>query len=154
MMKYDSLNTFLAAKEHARAEIRRSEQSIAWHWTQLKDPAVRGAMAKGAASDLLRSSSVGRQFHELLNGRFTGPLISTVGLAYASTRGGVGKRVLFSTISLALGKLFGGLGGAKSGMLSGIAERIGAVVSKIRESRSAKATNANAYEPEVERSHF
>jgi hypothetical protein len=154
-MKYDSLTTFFAAKEQARAQIRRSEISLAWRWTQLKDPEVRGAMAKGAAGDLLRSSSAGRQIHELLNGRFTGPLISTIGLAYASTRGGVGKRVLYSGISLALGKLVGGLGEGRSGLLSGIAERIGSVVRSFRERRSANdQSTANGHEPEVTATHY
>lgn len=150
-MKYDSLNTFHVAKQQARDELDQREQALVWRWTQLKDSTVRGALVKDAAIDIVRGSSFGRQVHEMLNGRFSGPLISTLGLAFAATRGGIGKRMLFSGISLALGKLLGGVEPGKSGVLSNIAERIGSVVRSIREDRAAEhddGTIVPEHEPE------
>jgi hypothetical protein len=127
------------------------EQALVQRWGQLKDAEVRSALVKDAASDILRSSSIGRGIHELLNGRFSGPLISTLGLAYASTRGGLGKRMLFSGISLALGKVVEQQENGGPGMLTKIAEGIGSIVRGIRErnaQRQAVDQDTRVYEDE------
>lgn len=139
-MKYDSLSAFYTAKQDLRDERDRHAESIALRWSMLKDREVRSTLLKNAAVDVVRGSAAGRQIHDLLNGRFSGPLISGLGMAYASTRGGFGKRMLFSGISLALGKLFGEQNNdpTSPGILTKLAEGIGSIVSGIRERRAAR----------------
>jgi hypothetical protein len=142
-MKYDSLSAFHTAKQDLRDERDRHAESIALRWSMLKDREVRSTLLKNAAVDVVRGSAAGRQIHDLLNGRFSGPLISGLGMAYASTRGGFGKRMLFSGISLALGKLFGEQNNdpTSPGILTKLAEGIGSIVSGIRERKAARNEN-------------
>lgn len=135
-MKYDSLGAFYMAKRKVRDERDRHEQSIALRWSQLKDSEVRNTLFKNAAIDVVRGSAAGRQIHDLLNGKFSGPLISGLGMAFASTRGGFGKRMLFSGISLALGKILGDQDSDPRGLLTRLAEGIGSIVRGIRERKA------------------
>jgi hypothetical protein len=152
-MKYDSLTTFFAAKQQLRAERDHHAERIVQRVTLLKDSEVRSALLKSAAIDVVRGTDTGRHVHDLLNGRFSGPLISGLGLAYASTRAGFGKRMLFSGISLALGKLVGGGDGDAPGLLTKLAEGIGSIVRGIRErkaSRNGHDAEAEGWLPEEE----
>jgi len=146
-MKYDSLTAFYTAKNALRDERDRHAESIALRWALLKDSEVRGALLKNTAVDVVRGTAAGRQIHELLNGRFSGPLISGLGMAFASTRGGFAKRMLFSGISLALGKLVGEKSDDPRGILTKLAEGIGSVVRSYREQKAGH--NTHDLEPET-----
>jgi hypothetical protein len=147
-MKYDSLTAFYTAKQAVRDERDRHAESVALRWSLLKNDEVRSTLFKNAAVDMVRGTAVGRQVHELLNGRFSGPLISGLGMAFASTRAGVGKRMLFSGISLALGKMFGAQNADPDapGMLTKLAEGIGSIVRTIRERKAGR--NGQDVEPD------
>jgi len=146
-MKYDSLNTFYTAKRTVRDERNLHAESIVLRWSQLKDREVRSILLRNAAVDVVRGSAVGRQIHDLLNGQISGPLISGLGMAFASSRGGFGKRMLFSGINLALGKILGGEDSDPRGLLTKLAEGIGSIVRVVRERKAER--NGHDLDPEV-----
>ncbi len=133
-MKYENMNAFVAAKQLARAERDVHGNSLATRWEQLKDPEVRGMLVKNTALDVVRSTTPGRHIHDLMQGRVSGALVSGIGMAIASTQRGLGKRLLFSGVSLLLAKLMPDNG--EKGILSDLATGIGGMVRRFRERRA------------------
>lgn len=145
-MKYDSLSAFYAAKLAVREERDRHAENIALRWALLKDHEVRSTLLKNTAVDVVRGTAMGRSIHNLLNGRFSGPLISGLGMVFASTRAGFGKRMLFSGISLLLGKLVAGKQDDAPGILTRLAEGIGSVVRSVRERQASRENHIGEQE--------
>jgi hypothetical protein len=137
-MRYESLSAFHAARHLAIEERDRCALGLETRWNQLKDPAVRSILAKDAALDLVRSTVIGRKVHGLLHGRISGALLSTLGIAFASTRRGTAKRMLFSVASALLGKIMSAEQESGPGMLSKLAEGIGGIVRRMRERKAER----------------
>lgn len=148
-MKYDSIGAFRTAKNTLRDKRDRHAENIALRWELLKDGDVRSTLLKNTAIDVVRGSTTGRHIHDLLNGRFAGPLVSGLGMAFATTRGGFGKRMLYSGISLALGKLVGQQNDDPRGILTKIAEGIGSIVRSIRERKAERNAQDMDRDPQV-----
>ena len=135
--KYTDLAEFRKAKTRARQEREHYAANIAERWVLLKEPRTRGALLRDALGDLLHSWKPYRRVHELLNGRVSGSTVSTIGMAIASLQGGFVKRMLWSGVSMLLGKLIGEKEEQGPGFLSTLATAIGGMVQRVRE-RKAK----------------
>jgi len=148
---YDSLAGFRAEMDRARLLRDVHEHDLSQRWAQLKDPTVRGPLMKDAAVDVIRSTSAGRHLHELLNGRFSGSLISTLGMAYANTRPGIVKRMAYSGISMLLGRLMRSDDAPAANPISQLAGGIGHFVQRMRARQAAR--NAARAGQEVDHKH-
>ena len=136
--RYTSLDEFHKAKTLARQEREHYAANIAERWVLLREPRTRGALLRDAVGDLLRSWKPFRRVHDLLNGHISGSTVSAVGMAVASMQRGLGKRLLYSGISMLLGKLIGDRESKSDGLLSTLATAIGGVVRGMRERKAAR----------------
>jgi|GEM_PF-1453944 len=137
---YKTMQDFRAAKLQARQERDRSGERIADNWSMLQDPETRGVLFRDAAGDALRSWGPYRKVHDLMQGRISGSTVSAIGMTVASMQRGFGKRLLYSGISMLLGKvLSAGTEGQKGpGLLTTLASSIGSVVKGMRERKAER----------------
>jgi hypothetical protein len=145
---YDSLDAFRSELARARSMRDGHEQDLSQRWDQLKDPSVRGLLLKDAAVDVIRSTGPGRHIHDLLHGRFSASMVSTLGMAFANTQHGFVKRMAYSGISLLLGRLMRPDKAPASSTLSHVASGIGQFVQRLRARQAAR--NDARTEQEVE----
>lgn len=148
---YDSLDAFRSELALARSMRDGHEQDLSQRWDQLKDPSVRGLLLKDAAVDVIRSTRPGRHIHDLLHGRFSGSMVSTLGMAFANTQHGFVRRMAYSGISMLLGRMFRSDEAPASTTLSDVAGGIGHFVQRMR-ARQAERNEARG-EQELEREH-
>lgn len=148
MTKYHSLQEFRAATMRARQERDAYANEIAGHWKVLQNPTTRGVLVRDALGDALRSWAPFKRVHDVLNGRISGSTVSAVGMAVASMQRGFFKRMLFSGISLLLGRMIGDRaeGEDEPNFLSVLATTIGNLLKEVRERKAEK----NAEEGEEE----
>jgi hypothetical protein len=136
--RYETLALFHAAKAEARRERDLHAGQLAHKWTVLKDPDMRGELLRDAAGDMLRNWAPFKRVHELLHGRISGSTVAAVGMAIASTRTGFVKRMLYSGLSMLLGKVIGEKEEAGPGMLSTLAAAIGTFRTRMRERKAER----------------
>ncbi|MBK6829308.1 MAG: hypothetical protein IPG92_00530 [Flavobacteriales bacterium] len=136
--RYTSLEQFSKAKVQAHAAREVHATSIGHRWALLKQPEKRGALLRDAMGDVLRSWKPYRHVHELLNGHISGSTVSAVGMAVASMQKGLGKRLLFSGISMLLGKVIGEKEDKGPGLLSTLATAIGSMRQRMRERKAER----------------
>lgn len=134
---YDSLSGFRAEQERVRILRDGHEVELAKRWEQLKDPSIRGILFKDAAVDVLRSSNAGRRIHDIMQGRYSASLISTLGMAYASTRQGLVKRLAYTGAGMLLDRLLRSDTTPSTNTLSQLVGGIGDIIRRARE-RSAE----------------
>jgi hypothetical protein len=148
---FESLDAFYVELNATRAERDVHGAGIVTRWEQLKDPVVRGMLVKDAVMDVIRSTKPGRRLHDLMSNGLTGTVISTLGLAFANTRSGLGKRLLFSGISLLLGKLMRPADNEEDsgGILSNVATIAGRFFHNLRERKAAHEAMEHAEEPDA-----
>ena len=145
--RYATLEQFRAAKLSAREERDAYAQKLKESWSVLKEPATRGLLLRDAMGDALRSWKPYRRLQELLGGHLSGSTVSSIGVAFASMQGGLGKRLLYLGISMLLGKLIGDQEEKGPGLLSTLASAIGSMRTRIRErkaQREAEESEAGA----------
>jgi hypothetical protein len=135
---YTDLAEFHAARSKARSARDQARHQLSARWALITDPGTRGALLKDAVGDMLRSWSPYRRVHDLLNGRVTGSTVAAVGMAVASAQHGMGRRLLFSGLSMALGKVIGDKRPEGEGLLSSVASAVGRGVRFIHERRAAR----------------
>ncbi len=135
---YKTLADFHGAKARARQERDIHAEGVAQRWALLKDPETRGALLRDAMGDMLRNWAPFRRVQELLHGRISGSTVTAIGMAIASTRHGFFKRILWSGVSVLLGKAIGDEPDTGEGMLSKLATSIGGVVRGMRERKAAR----------------
>lgn len=140
MTSYKTIQDFRAAKLMARQERDRFGERVAGNWRMLQDPATRGALFRDAAGDVLRSWGPYRKVQDLMHGRISGSTVSAIGMTVAGMQRGFGRRLLYSGISLLLGKMLGdGEERLKGpGLLSTLASSIGSVVKGMRKRKAAR----------------
>ena len=136
---YKSLESFHADKRAARVDRDRYTDSLSTRWARLQDPGTRGVLLRDAVGDVLRNWKPYRSIHDLLHGRVSGDMVSSLGLAAAWLHRSWTKRLLYSGLSLLLGKAMGRNGVPEGpGMLMSVANGIKAVVKHMRERRARK----------------
>ncbi|MBK8500110.1 MAG: hypothetical protein IPL52_15130 [Flavobacteriales bacterium] len=135
---YSTLEQFRTAKLQARRSRDHHAASIAQRWGLLKDPRKRGALLRDAVGDVLRNWTPYRRVHDAFNGRISGSTVSAVGMAVASMQSGFGKRLLYSGISLLLGKVIGNKEEKGPGLLTTLATAIGNMRQRMRERRAQR----------------
>ncbi len=145
---YDSLVAFRSELAQARLMRDGHEQELSQRWALLKDPSVRGLLLKDAAVDVIRSTGPGRHIHDLLHGRFSASMVSTLGMAFANTQHGFVRRMAYSGISMLLGRMFRSDEAPASTTLSDVAGGIGHFVQRMRARQTAR--NDARAEQEVE----
>lgn len=136
--KYPSLAAFRSARIAARLQRDHFGNELAARWALVQDPRSRGALLRDAVGDVLLSWKPYRHVHELLHGRVSGSTVAAVGMALASTRSGIFKRVLYSGISMLLGKMIGDAPQAGPGLLSTLATAVGSSLRRIRERKAGR----------------
>ncbi|MBK9176348.1 MAG: hypothetical protein IPM46_08410 [Flavobacteriales bacterium] len=141
--RYKNLAHFLAAKAEARRTRDVHAGQLAERWALLKDPDTRGVLLRDAMGDMLRNWAPYRRVHELLHGRISGSTVAAVGMAVASTRQGFFKRMLYTGVSVLLGKVIGEKEEKGPGLLSTLATAIGSMRQRMRE-RKAEREEAQA----------
>lgn len=135
---YKTIQDFRVAKLQARQERDRCGERIAGNWSVLQDPATRGVLFRDAAGDVLRSWGPYRKVQDLMQGRISGSTISAIGMTVASMQRGFGKRLLYSGISMLLGKALDAGGQKGPSLLSTVASGIGSVVKGMRERKAER----------------
>ncbi len=135
---YTSLEEFHTARHKAREARDQARQQLSTRWAMITEPATRGALLKDALGDMLRSWSPYRRVHDLLNGRVSGSTVAAVGMAVASAQHGMARRLLFSGLSMALGKVIGDRKPEGDGLLSTVASAVGRGVRFIHERKAAR----------------
>lgn len=136
---YKSLESFHAEKREARAERDRFADSLATRWDHLQEPATRGVLLRDAVGDALRSWKPYRSIHDLLHGHVSGDMVSSIGMAAAGLHRNWTKRLLYSGLSMLLGKAIGRNGVPEgTGLLSSLAQGIGSIMKVVRERRERK----------------
>lgn len=136
--RYKTLQDFHSAKLLARQERDAHAQNISYRWSLLKQPQTRGALLRDAVGDLLRSWKPYRRVRDVLNGHISGSTVSALGMAVASMQKGLGKRLLYSGISMLLGKLIGDKEEQGPGLLSTVAAAIGSMLQRMRERKAQR----------------
>ncbi len=146
---HKSLESFHAEKRLARAERDRYADSLATRWGQMQDPATRGVLLRDAVADALRSWKPYRSVHELLHGRVSGDMVSSLGMAAAGMHRSWTKRLLYTGISLLLGKAIGRNGVPEgSGILTSFAHGIGGFMKRVQQRRARRKTEEEVLHPE------
>ncbi len=145
--RYTNLAEFHAVRTRARLERDLSKERLAQRWSLVQDPGSRGALLKDAMSDMLSSWSPYRRVKELLNGGVSGSTVAAVGMAVASAQHGMGKRILFSGLSMLLGKVLGERQPEGEGVLHKVASAIGRGVQFMRERKAARQEQAQEARP-------
>lgn len=136
---YKSLESFHSAKRAARIERDRHADALTKRWDHLQDPAARGILLRDAVGDALKSWKPYRSIHDLLHGRVSGEMVSSLGLAAAGLHGSWTKRLLYSGLSMLLGKAIGRNGVPEgSSLLTSLAHGIGSFVKQARERRARR----------------
>lgn len=141
-VRYTTLADFRAAKEEARLARDFHAGQLAHRWAILKDPDARGALLLDAVGDMLRTWPPIKRVHELLNGRISGATVTAVGMAFASTRHGFVRKLIYSGLSMLLGKVIGEKEGEGQGILSTLATAIGSMRQRMRERRAEREAAA------------
>ncbi|MEO8591252.1 MAG: hypothetical protein ABI432_17875 [Flavobacteriales bacterium] len=136
--RYKSLEDFRTAKIQVRQERDHHARNISNRWALLREPQTRGALLRDAVGDVLRSWKPYRRVHDVLNGHISGSTVAAVGMAVASMQRGIGKRLLYSGISMLLGKAIGNNDDRGSGLLSTLASAVGGVVRRMRERKAER----------------
>ncbi len=138
--RYQSLQEFRGATMQAKQERDAFAKEISGHWSVLQNPATRGLLMRDALGDALRSWAPFKRVHDVFNGHISGSTVSAVGMAVASMQRGFFKRILFSGISMLLGKMIGDKpeSGDEPNFLSTLATSIGNLLKQVRERRSEK----------------
>lgn len=135
---YKSLTEFQAMRAQARATRGFAQQRLAQRWALIKDPHTRGMLLRDALGDALRSWGPYKRVTELLQGRVSGSTVAAVGMAVASAQSGIGRRLLYSGISMLLGKAIGRSQQSGPGLLSTVVTAVGSGVRHMRERRAAR----------------
>ena len=135
---YTNIAEFHAVRAQAREARQEKQQRLAQRWTIITDPHTRGLLLRDALGDVMRSWAPYKKVKELLHGRVSGSTVAAVGMAVASAQQGLGKRLLFSGISMLLGKVVGEPEKSGPGILSTVATAIGSGVRFMRERRAAR----------------
>ena len=104
---YKDLAEYVSACSRARSARDQARQQLSIRWAMITAPAMRRALLKNALGDMLRSWSPYRRVQALLNGSITGSTVAAIGVAVASTKQGLGRRLLLSGLSLLAGRLIG-----------------------------------------------
>ncbi|MFZ1686422.1 MAG: hypothetical protein WAU70_03310 [Flavobacteriales bacterium] len=143
-MEHKNLNDFRAAQWQARRERDRYAQSMADRWEHLKDPDTRGILMRDAIGDVLRSWSPIRKVQEMMHGKVSGSTVSTVGSTVASMLPGFKRRMIFTGVSMLLGKVIGDDPGKQSSTLSSLAGGMRSVAKFLRERKDKKTATAAA----------
>jgi len=138
--QYNSLAEFHAVRAQAREAREEKKERLAQRWATIKDPHTRGILLRDALGDALRSWTPYKRISELLQGRVSGSTVAAVGMAVASAQSGLGRRLLFSGISMLLGKAIGQPQQNGPGLLSSLATAFGSGVRYMRERRAARRT--------------
>lgn len=141
---YKTLAEFHTAKIQARHERDIHANGVAHRWSLLKEPETRGALLRDAMGDMLRNWGPYRRIHELLHGRISGSTVTAVGMAIASTRQGFLKRMIYSGVSMLLGKVIGDEPDTGESVLGKLATTIGGVVRGMRERKAAREEEEEA----------
>lgn len=136
--RYTSLVEFRDERTLAREERDRSRDRLAQRWALIQDPHTRGVLLKDAMGDMLRSWSPYRRVHDLFHGRLSGTSVAAVGMAVASAQQGMGRRLLFSGLSMLLGKALGDKPKEGEGLLHSVASAVGRGVRFIHERKAAR----------------
>lgn len=146
---YKSLESFRAEKRLARAERDRYADALTVRWARLQDPATRGVLLRDAVADALRSWTPYRKVQELLHGRVSGEMVSSLGMAAAGMHRSWTKRLMYTGISLLLGKAIGRNGVPEgAGLVSSFVQGVGAFMKRVQERRARR--NAEEEAPPVE----
>jgi len=147
--RYTTMQGFRAVKLAARQERDHHAKNIQERWTLLKQPETRGILLRDAMGDVVRSWAPYRKMQELLNGRVSGSTVSTIGMAIASMQGGFVKRMLWSGISMLVGKVIGDKEeeGKGPGLLSTLATAIGSMRNRMRERKAQREQEEFEAEP-------
>lgn len=147
--RYATLEHFRLAKAEAQKQRDVHAAGIGQRWALLKQPQTRGALLRDAVGDLLRSWKPYRHVHDVLNGRISGSTVTAVGMAVASMQRGLGKRLLYSGISMLLGKVIGDKEEKGPGMLSTLATAIGGMLQRMRERKAEREEEMIEEETEI-----
>lgn len=136
--KYTDLAEFNVARDKARDARDQARQQLSARWSVITEPATRGALLKDAMGDMLRSWSPYRRVHDLLGGRVSGSAVAAVGMAVAQAQHGIARRLLFSGLSMVLGKVIGDRQQEGEGVLGRAASAVGRGVQFIQERKMAR----------------
>jgi hypothetical protein len=147
--RYATLSEFHAARTSARAERDLARVRLSQRWALVQDPRSRGTLLKDAVSDVLVSWAPYRRVKDLLHGRVSGSTVAAVGMAVASAQHGMGKRILFSGLSMLLGRVLGGRQPNDQGLLHTVASAVGRGVHYMRERKAARQQHAQEAEPQI-----
>jgi len=150
--RYASLAEFRTLRTQARNERDLLRARLADRWTIIQDPRTRGALLRDAMGDVLRSWKPYRKVQDLLHGRVSGSTVAAVGMAVASAQHGMGRRLLFSGISMLLGKAIGDREQGGPGLLSTVATAVGRGVQFMRERKAARQERQEEDAASVDRS--
>ncbi|MBL7985677.1 MAG: hypothetical protein JNM91_11790 [Flavobacteriales bacterium] len=136
---YKSLDQFRAEKEAARRDRDLYTNALATRWEVLQNPRTRGILLRDAVSDALMSWKPYQRVHDLLHGRVSGEMVSSVGMAAAGLHRSWTKRLIYTGLSLLAGKAMGRNGVPEgTSTLSALAKGIGSVVRRMRERRERR----------------
>lgn len=105
--KFIDLPTFQTERARLRLERDSALTRVEQHWLLLRTPATRGVLLRDAVGDVIGNWKPIKAIREVMNGRVSGAVLSTVGSVYAASRPTWTKRMLFSGIGWAVGKIFG-----------------------------------------------
>ena len=83
---------------------------------------------------------------DLLHGRISGSTVAALGMTVASAQRGIGKRLLFSGLSMLLGKVLGDRQPQDEGLLHTVASAVGRGVQFIRERKAQRQERAQVEE--------
>ncbi len=145
--RYATLSEFHTARTLARDERDLARVRLSQRWELVQDPRSRGALLKDAMSDMLGSWEPYRRVKDLLHGRISGSTVAAMGMAVASAQHGMGKRILFSGISMLLGRVLGGSRPNDQGLLHTVASVVGRGVHYLRERKATRQKHAQDAEP-------
>ncbi|MCC7503520.1 MAG: hypothetical protein IT229_13390 [Flavobacteriales bacterium] len=136
---YNSLAEFHAVRLQAREARELKQHRLAQRWAIIKDPHTRGILLRDALGDALRSWAPYKRVNEMLHGRVSGSTVAAVGMAVASAQQSFVRRLVFSSISMLLGKVIGQQPESSGpGLLNTVASAVGSGVRYMRERRKAR----------------
>lgn len=143
-MRHPDLNAYRLAKEQARKERDVYAAAVEQRWIEFQDPSTRGVLLRDAVGDALRGWRPYRRLHDLVQGRISASTVTNLGMALASSKVSLPKRLVLSAATILAGKLMG-QNNERPIEIRDIAHKIGDIVRRVRERKALReAQNAAA----------
>jgi hypothetical protein len=122
---FTGLSEFNEARVNARAQRDLAQDRLERRWSVLRDPRTRTELVKEAMGAVFQSWTPVRRVRELLQDPITGKAVTAMGMVLAGAQPTWGRRLLFSGLSVIMGKAMRGHAPSEAGPLGRFGAALG-----------------------------